>query len=88
MHTLTIEYPDEILWALQQNPDEFAAEARLLLAIKLFETGKLSSGLAAQVANIPRTAFYYALSRHGLSPYGESPEELEDDLNQARQACQ
>ena len=38
---LTIEYPYEVLWALQQEPDEFAAEARLLLALKLFETGKL-----------------------------------------------
>jgi len=86
MNALTIEYPDELLWALQQEPDEFAAEARLLLAIKLYETGKLSSGLAAQFANIPRSAFYYELSRHGLSPFGESPDELEDDLNHARQA--
>jgi hypothetical protein len=37
MNTLTIEYSPEILWALQQEPDEFAAEARLLLALKLYE---------------------------------------------------
>ena len=56
-NTLTIEYPQELLWALQKEPEEFAAEARVLLAIKLYETGKLSTGLAAQVAGVPRSAF-------------------------------
>ena len=26
MNTLTIEYPSEVLWALQQEPQEFEAE--------------------------------------------------------------
>jgi hypothetical protein len=30
-------YPSEILWALQKEPDESEAEARLLLALKLYE---------------------------------------------------
>ena len=86
MNALTIEYPDELLWALQQEPDEFAVEARLLLAVKLYEMGKLSTGLAAQFAGIPRSAFLYELSRHQLSPFGETPDELEDDLADARRA--
>jgi len=86
MNTLTIEYPPEVLWALQQEPDEFAAEARLLLALKLYETGKLSTGLAAQVAGVPRVTFLFLLGQHGLSPFGETPEELEEDLIHARRA--
>jgi predicted HTH domain antitoxin len=86
MNALMIEYPEELLWALQQEPDEFALEARLLLAIKLYETGKLSTGLAAQLAGLPRSAFFYELSRHSLSPFGETPDELEDDLDYARRA--
>ncbi len=35
MHTLNIEYPPEVLWALQQEPEEFERQARLLLALKL-----------------------------------------------------
>ncbi len=35
----TISYPPEVLWALQKDPEEFEAEARLLLALKLYETG-------------------------------------------------
>jgi len=58
MNTLTIEYPSEILWALQEEPDEFEADAKLLLAFKLYETGRLSSGLAAQMAGIRESPFF------------------------------
>lgn len=86
MHTLTIEYPSEVLWALQQDPAEFEAEARLLLAMKLYETGKLTTGLAAQVARVPRVTFLFLLGQYGLSPFGETPDELESDLINARAA--
>ncbi|MCU0510855.1 MAG: UPF0175 family protein [Anaerolineae bacterium] len=86
MRTLTIEYPSEVLWALQQEPVEFETEARLLLGLKLYETGKLSTGLAAQVAGMPRAVFLFELSRHGLSPFGQSPEEIEEDFANARRA--
>jgi len=85
-NTLMIEYPTEVLWALQQEPDEFEAEARLLLALKLYETGKLSTGLAALLAGVPRVTFMFLLGQHGLSPFGENPEELEEDLTNARRA--
>ncbi len=85
--TPSIEYPPEILWALQQAPEEFAAEARLLLALKLYEMGKLTTGLAARLAGIPRLRFIFLMSEYGLSPFGENPEELEQDLADARRAC-
>lgn len=86
MSSLTIEYPPEVLWALQEEPEEFEVEARWLLAIKLYETGRLSTGLAARLAGVPRAAFIFLLGQHGLSPFGETPEELEEDLNHARRA--
>lgn len=85
--TPSIEYPREILWALQQAPEEFAAEARLLLALKLYEMGKLTTGLAARLAGIPRLRFIFLLGEYSLSPFGEDPEDLEQDLADARRAC-
>lgn len=85
-HTLTIDYPDEVLWALQQEPDEFEHQARLLLALALYETGKLSTGLAARLAGIGRVAFMLTLGQYGLSPFGESADELNEDLRYGRQA--
>jgi predicted HTH domain antitoxin len=82
----TISYPPEVLWALQKEAEEFESEARLLLALKFYETGKLTSGLAAKLAGIPRVAFLFLLGQHGLSPFGEEPDELERDLDHARRA--
>ena len=86
MSTLTIEYPAELLDALNQQPAEFEADARLLLALRLYETGKLTTGLAARLAGMPRIAFLFEASRHGLSPFGEAPQELTEDLTNARRA--
>jgi predicted HTH domain antitoxin len=86
MNALTIEYPPEVLWALDQEPEEFEAQARMLLALKLYETCKLSTGLAARLAGVPRITFMFLLGQHGLSPFGETPEELEEDLANARGA--
>jgi predicted HTH domain antitoxin len=86
MNSVTIDFPPEVLWALQQEPDEFEAEARILLAVKLYEMGKLSTGLAARLAGVPRTIFVFLPSRYSLSPFGEEADELEDDLANARSA--
>ena len=86
MHTLTINYPPEVLWALGQKSDEFEAQSRLLLAVKLYEMDKLSTGLAAQLAGVPRITFMFLLGQHGLSPFGETADDLEKDLANARQA--
>jgi len=59
---------------------------RFLLALKLYRTGKLSTGLSAKVAGVPRMTFLFLLGQHGLSPFGEEPDELEQDLSHARQA--
>lgn len=81
-----IEYPPELLWALQQEPEEFATQAQILLAVKLYETGKLSTGLAAQVAGVSREAFFYLLGQYRLSPFGQDAGDVEEDLAHARAA--
>lgn len=86
MHHLTIPYPDEVLTALNINPEEFETEARLLLAIKLFETGQLTTGLAAKVANLSRSEFIEILGRYGVSPFVQEIDEVMDDLSSARNA--
>ncbi|MCB0137358.1 MAG: UPF0175 family protein [Caldilineaceae bacterium] len=84
--SLTIDVPEDVLWALQQRPDEFADEARLLLAVKLYEIGRLSTGLAASLAGVPRSTFVFLLGRFGLSPVGVDAEELEEDYENALRA--
>ncbi|MEM7049239.1 MAG: UPF0175 family protein [Acidobacteriota bacterium] len=80
---LTIPYSDDLLLSLKETPEEFEAEARLLLAVKLYELGRLTTGRAAELAGVGRAEFLFLLGRFGLSPMGVDPEELEQDLANA-----
>lgn len=80
---LTILYPEELLLSLKKSPEEFEAEARLLLAVKLYELGQISTGMAARLTGMDRIAFMFELGRFGLSPIGVDPDELAEDLANA-----
>lgn len=82
-HALTIPYSDDLLLSLKESPEEFEAEARLLLAVKLYELGRLTTGRAAELAGVGRVEFMFRLAGFGLSPVGVDPEELEQDLANA-----
>ncbi len=80
---LTIPYPADLLLSLKESPAEFEAQAKLLLAVKLYELGKVSTGIAAELAGMSRVEFFFALGRFGLSPIGVEPNELAHDLANA-----
>ncbi|GIV69496.1 UPF0175 family protein [Caldilinea sp.] len=80
---LTISYPDDLLLSLKEDEETFAAEARLLLAVKLYELGRISTGMAARLANMSRVAFMFTLSRFHLSPIGVEADELDEDVKYA-----
>lgn len=82
-HQLTISYPDDLLLSLKTDPHSFEQEARLLLAVKLYEQNRISTGMAARLAGMERVAFIFELSRFGLSPIGVDPEELASDVAHA-----
>ncbi len=80
---LTIPYSDDLLLSIKKSPEEFESEARLLLAVKLYELGQVTTGVAAQLAGMSRVAFMFELARFGLSPMGQSPDELAEDFANA-----
>ena len=67
-HALTIEYGDDVLFSLGLSREEFYEEARFLLAAKLYELGKLTSGQAAKLCGKGRVDFLLSLPRVGISP--------------------
>ena len=66
-HTLEVEYGDDVLLSAGLTQEQFNEEARFLLAAKLFELGKLSSGQAARLCAKGRTEFLLSLPRIGVS---------------------
>ena len=82
--TLTIDYGDEVLLALGCSPEQFNEEAKLLVAVKLYELGRLSSGAAAKLAGIPKPLFLMKLANYGVDAFQLTEEDLQQDLASAR----
>jgi len=69
MSTLQVELPLDLT----------ADEAKELLAIKLYEVGKLSLGQAAHLAGFSKRAFIEVLGRQGVPVLDYPPEDLRDE---------
>ena len=82
--TLTIDYSDEVLLALGCSPEQFSEEAKILVAVKLYELGKLSSGAAAKLADIPKPLFLMKSADYGVDTFQLTEEDLQQDLTSAR----
>lgn len=80
-NTLTIEYADDLLFTLGVSGEEFNREARFLLAAKLYELGRISSGQAAKLSNKNRVDFLYSLGKLGVSMSNLSEEDLRNELD-------
>lgn len=77
MKDVTIAIPEKVLLAEKMDEVAFAAEMRLLTAIKLFELGRLSSGRAAELAGMTRVEFLLTLGKYRVFPLEAELLELE-----------
>lgn len=80
-NTLTIEYADDLLFTLGVSDKEFSEEAKLLLAAKLYEMGKISSGQAARLAGKNRVEFLFSLSRLNIPMSNLREDDLQNEVN-------
>lgn len=63
-------------------PEGFSADdARLLLATKLFETGKATLGQAAKAAGLSKRDFIDVLGQNKVPIFNYSPDELREELD-------
>jgi len=63
---LNIEYPQNLPDILQTTKKEFEKEARMAMAVKLFEMKRVSSGMAATLAGVDRVSFLLNLHRYNV----------------------
>jgi predicted HTH domain antitoxin len=76
-HQITFEVPEKVLLAEKTDAATFARELRVLAAVKLYELGRLSSGRAAELADLPRVEFLLVLGRYQVFPFLAELNELE-----------
>jgi predicted HTH domain antitoxin len=75
--TIRIEYPEPLAALLDMSADAFERDARLALAVKLYELNRLTSGQAALLAGIPRAQFLLSLKDYGTASVLWDEAELE-----------
>ena len=81
---ITINYPESLAFSLKMENQEFKNEMKIISLIKLYELGKISSGLAANLLNINRVDFLDLLQKYNASYFHRGLEnELESDLRNA-----
>ncbi len=74
MTTITLQLPDSL--GEQEN------DTVRFIAAKLYESGKLSLGQAAEIAELPKRAFAGLLGNYGVSLLNYPPSEMLSDAGQ------
>jgi predicted HTH domain antitoxin len=75
MRTLTIQIPGTV--------DLDDKEAKMALASKLYELGKLTLGQAAEMVGYSKETFMELLADYGVSFFNYSADELDEDIRNA-----
>jgi len=83
LNQLNIEYPQNLPDILQTTRQDFEKEARMAMAVKLFEMKRLSSGMAANLAGVDRVTFLLNLHRFNVPMIDLEEDELLSDIQNA-----
>jgi len=81
---VNVVFPEELLVASREDPATFPRKAMIYVLGHLYEQGKISSGVAAQVLECDRFEFYRLISEHGFAVIDHSPEELDQEARTSR----
>lgn len=79
--TIRIDYPQYLANSMRMDLEDFGREIKISALVKLFELGKVSSGVAAKVLNISRLEFLNLLERYKVSYL--DVDDLNEDLENA-----
>jgi predicted HTH domain antitoxin len=81
---ISVSYPESLASSLKMENKEFVNEIKTISLIKLYELGKISSGLASKLLTISRIEFIDLLGKYNVSYFHESlGNELETDFSNA-----
>ena len=81
---IKIEYPQSLANRLKMSREEFVSEVKTGSMIKLFELGKISSGIAAKVLGLSRLDFLDLLAKYNVSVFAhDETGDLSEDIANA-----
>ena len=77
---LTIPYPDSLPDALRTSRSAFEQEARMAMAMALFNRGRITSGQAAMMAGCERVDFLTQTAASSSAMAMPQPDEIASDV--------
>ncbi len=80
---IMLDIPASLPDAVQRTPQEFAQEAKMAMALKLYELKRLSSGMAASLVGMNRVEFLLELHRYGVPVIDLDASDLAADVANA-----
>lgn len=80
MGVIHIDLPESVLLSTGQSQEDFIREAKFLLALKLFELGRMSSGRAADLCGMARLDFLLLAGRSRVPVTDLEGEELDREF--------
>ena len=79
-----IKYPKSLANTLRLNGKDFESEMKTSSLVKLYELGRVSSGVAARVLGLSRLDFLELLAKYNVSVIGGYDiDDLNDDITNA-----
>ncbi len=85
MNQAVISYPQSFPHLLKLSDREFARELGFLAAAKIYELGRLTASQAARIAGMDRLTFLGELDRVGVPAINLRDEEIEAEVEAARE---
>ncbi len=80
---IRVEYPQNLPDVLQISKKVFEEEAKMAMAVKLFEMKRLSSGMAAKLVGSSRVDFLLELHKFNVPMIDLEEDELLMDIHNA-----
>lgn len=83
MNVLSIPYSDDLLVATGKSKEELEQELRFLLAVKMFELGRLSLGKAAELCGMQKMNFMGEMGRMGIPVINLDNDQIRQEIENA-----
>ena len=79
--TISIDFPADILLALNETENELKQDIKISLAIMLYTLKKVTLGKGAQIAGVSRLEFENILSGNNISISNLSVDDVMNDID-------
>ena len=82
--TISVDFPNDILLALNESENDLKKRIKITLAIQLYELQKLTIGKAAQLSGMSRLEFEKELSKNEISISNLNEEDVLSDIEKIK----